>query len=87
MLPVERALRFAAVNDALYDGADADDLIELLSPELSRHLGTGRGQGREEEDVAEALLAAVGQGDAVFTSLEAFEKAYWSAVVENWSGK
>ncbi len=87
LLPVERALRFAAVNDALYDGADAADLVELLSPELSRHLGTNRGAGSEEETVAEALLAAVRQDDIIFTSLESFEKAYWRAVVLNWSGK
>ncbi len=87
MLPVERALRFAAVNDALYDGADAEDLGELLSPELSLHLGTNRSSGSEEETVAEALFTAVRRDDIVFSSLEAFERAYWRAVAQNWSGK
>lgn len=86
LLEVERALRFAATNDALYNEVRASELVKVLQPELAQHLGTFEGSS-EETAVAEALLEAAASRGNVFRSLESFESVYWRAVVQHRSGK
>jgi hypothetical protein len=81
---VDRALRMAAVNQALAADADTAALVTVLSPELEEDLGYGHGTWDGLLNaVAEELRQSAGDG---FASLEQFETAYREAVENHWSG-
>jgi hypothetical protein len=85
---VEWSLRFARINESIRNQEDVCSAVGILSPQLERDLGYGRGTSPEIlSSVAQQIIAQGDEPSGTFSTLKQFRSAYQLTVEENWSGK